>query len=199
MSFDSLGLILYIDSRYMHALLFALVLSIDSFAAAVAIGLRPHKSRQALVFGLASGVSEGILTAAGMIFGTYITTRLGAYDHWIAFLLLFSVGVQMIFESFKKMRATEAESSDIPENFHSLSRILLVSIATSLDALGVGLGLGVAGKPWLLYSCLIALFAFASTLLGLRFARRVSAATGPRIEMLGGFILIALAFPLLRI
>jgi putative Mn2+ efflux pump MntP len=82
---------------------------------------------------------------------------------------------------------------------HSFLKILFVSTVTSIDSLGVGVTLGLAGKPIMAYAIAIALAAFASTYLGLGLAKRMPAAFGSRLEIVGGGVLIALGFKMLSI
>lgn len=175
------------------AIIFSVALSVDSFSAAFGLGFRPHTRKEAMAFALSSGLSEGLLALLGLYFGKYIVAHFAAYDHWIAFSLLFIVGLRLFWE------AIGSKKPEPPQKFHRPAKILLISFATSLDALGVGIGLGIVGKPILLYSPLIALFAFLSTLLGLKLAQRLGASFGPKIEAVGGLILMGLAFEMLKI
>mgnify|MGYP002868291998 CR=1 FL=1 len=177
----------------LSAFIFSLALSVDSFSAAFGLGFRPHTRKEALAFALSSGLSEGLLALIGLYFGKYIVAHFAAYDHWIAFVLLFVVGLRLFWEALR------AKKPEAPQSFHRPAKILLISFATSLDALGVGMGLGIVGKPILLYSPLIALFAFLSTLLGLKLAQRLGSNFGPKIEAIGGIVLMGLAFQMLKI
>ena len=78
-------------------------------------------------------------------------------------------------------------------------KILFISTVTSIDSLGVGVTLGLSGKPILAYSVAIALAAFAATYLGLALAKRMPASFGSRLEIVGGGVLIALGFKMLSI
>lgn len=176
----------------------SLVLSVDSFSAALAMGFRRFTRADALRFALTSGVAEGATALLGFFFGKYLLERIAAYDHWVAFALLAGVGLRMMYTGLREARRPLAPSAP-DAAFHPPAKVILVSFVTSLDALGVGLGLGVAGKPMFLYSPLIVLSAFASTLAGLYLARRLSQRFGPRCEIFGGLVLLALSFQLLRI
>ena len=162
------------------------------------MGFRPHTRKDALIFGLSSGLSEGCIAALGFFLGSRLMKSIESFDHWIAFSLLFFVGARMFWSALQNLRSPAAEEEE-PKEFHSRGHVLLVSIATSFDALGVGLGLGIAGRPILLYAPMIGLGAFLATLLGLRIARLFSKKMGPQVELLGGIILMILAFPLLKI
>jgi len=184
-----------------HAVLFGIILSVDSFSAAFAMGFRSHTVGDAFKYCAISAISAGGMAVLGFFFGHIIISKISAYDHWIAFFLLIVVGLHMIFEAIRKIRQskTKAKKTKEPENFYGALRILLVSFITSLDALGVGMGLGVAGKSWLLYSFVIGMGALMATFVGLRLARVFSENFGPRCEIVGGLVLIILAFPMLNL
>jgi len=92
----------------------------------------------------------------------------------------------------------ETTESEDPRT-HGFLKILFISMVTSIDSLGVGVTLGLADKPILNYSLAIALAAFISTYLGLNLAKRMPAAFGSRLEILGGAVLIVLGFKMLSI
>jgi manganese efflux pump family protein len=183
-----------------HAVLLAIVLSVDSFSAALALGFKPFSRGQAFAFALSSGLAEGVVSGVGFWCGRNILSYIADYDHWIAFLLLLAVGLHVLWEAIKKLQKRDAsEAAHKQDGFHSFQKVLLVSFVTSLDALGVGLGLGVAHRSAWLYSPVIGVAAFFATLLGLSMAKSLSRRLGLYAEVLGGLVLIALAFPLLRI
>jgi manganese efflux pump family protein len=182
----------------MEALIFGLILSADSFSAALALGFKPHTRNDALKFALASGGAEALVTFVGAILGTQIVSRFSHIDHWIAFSLLLFVALHMILDVIKDYRSKGDKIEDGDE-FHHFFKILLVSFATSLDGLGVGVGLGVLGKELTPYIVAIGVCAFMATLLGLYLARRVPKKLGPLFTLLGALVLIILAFKMLEI
>ncbi len=182
----------------LEALLFSLVLSIDSFSAAMALGFRPHIQREALRFAVLSGISEAVVTIIGFYCGFYILQRISAYDHWIAFAILFAVGLRMTWQAVAKLRMP-LESEIVPKKFHSPKKVFLISLVTSIDALGIGLSLGVKHKNIWIFSPLIGIFAFTATLLGLRMAQNLSERFGQRWECIGGIVLMILSFFMLQI
>lgn len=181
----------------MELLVFALVLSIDSFSAAFAMGFRHFSTRRAFSFAFSSAVAEGGATALGFLLGRFAKDLIVHYDHWVAFSLLAAVGLHMIWEALHGDDDDDEESDD--ERTHGLARILFISTVTSIDSLGVGVGLGLAEKNVLHYSLAIAAGAFAATYLGLALARRMPQSFGSRLEILGGGVLIALGVKMLSI
>ena len=178
-------------------ILFAVVLSIDSFSAAFAMGFRRFSAQRAFSFAFSSAFAEGFATAIGFFLGHFAKDLIVNYDHGVAFILLVAVGVHMCWEAYHHDPDESIESED--PRTHSLLKILLISTVTSIDSLGVGITLGLAEKPILAYSIPIAVAAFASTYLGLGLARRMPAAFGSRLEIVGGAVLIALGFKMLSI
>lgn len=180
----------------MELLVFALVLSIDSFSAAFAMGFRHFSARRAFSFAFSSAVAEGGATALGFLLGRFAKDLIVHYDHWVAFSLLAAVGLHMIWEA---LHGDDAADEGDDERTHGLARILFISTVTSIDSLGVGVGLGLAEKNVLHYSLAIAAGAFAATYLGLALARRMPQSFGSRLEILGGGVLIALGVKMLSI
>jgi putative Mn2+ efflux pump MntP len=182
----------------LEILIIGLVLSIDSFSAAVAMGHRPFTRKDALKFAFSSGGAEGLATLVGALAGAHLISRLEAWDHWIAFVLLMAVALHMAWEGIEHWRGHHDEQ-EAPKDFHSFTKILIVSFATSMDAFGVGIGLGIAHKPIVAYVTSIAIWAFASTIAGLLLARKLSDRFGPIMHFVGASVLGVLAFQMLKI
>lgn len=178
-------------------ILFAIILSIDSFSAAFALGFRRFSAKRAFSFAFSSAFAEGGATAIGFLLGRFAKDLIVNYDHWVAFILLVAVGSHMCWEACHHDPGATPETVD--PRTHSVLKILFVSTVTSIDSLGVGVTLGLAGKPILDYSVAIALAAFASTYLGLGLAKKMPASFGSRLEIVGGGILISLGFKMLSI
>jgi putative Mn2+ efflux pump MntP len=181
---------------WFEIVLFSLVLSIDSFSAAFALGFRRFSIKRAFAFALSSAVAEGLATAIGFALGKFARNLIVDYDHWVAFVLLVLVGIHMCHEAYQNHKSDqpieEAQS-------HGFGKILFVSTATSIDSMGVGVSLGLTSKPILTYSIAIGAGAFIATYLGLFFAKRISAGIGSRLEIMGGIVLILLGFKMLTI
>ena len=182
---------------FWEVILFAVVLSIDSFSAAFAMGFRHFSRKRAFLFAFSSAFAEGAATAIGFLLGRIAKDLIVNYDHWVAFTLLVAVGGHMCWEAYHH-NPDETAEAEYPKT-HSFLKILLISTVTSIDSLGVGVTLGLAGKPIFDYAVAIALAAFASTYLGLGLAKRMPAAFGSRLEIVGGGVLIVLGFKMLSI
>jgi len=88
-------------SQIYEMILVGLVLSADSFSAALAMGTRPFTKEDAFKFALASGGAEGLFTFIGALAGSFIVSKLSSIDHWIAFSLLGVVAIHMAYEGIK--------------------------------------------------------------------------------------------------
>jgi len=84
-----------------------LILSADSFSAAIAMGMRPFSRRDAIKFAIASGSAEGFVALFGGLSGTYIVSKFQAIDHWIAFALLGAVAINMAYEGLSDLIKNE--------------------------------------------------------------------------------------------
>ncbi len=178
-------------------ILIGLILSADSFSAAVAMGMRPFSGRDAFKFALASGGAEALVALVGAVSGSYIVRKFSAIDHWIAFSLLVGVAIHMAFEGITELRSKEIKPQKL--NFHSFTKVLVVAFATSLDAFGVGIGLGISNKPILGYIISIGFWAFAATIAGLYLAKKLSHKFGPIVSLFGAVVLLIMAFSMLKI
>lgn len=187
----------YSFSHIIEVISIGLILSADSFSAAIAMGHRPFTRKDAFLFALSSGSAEALVSLVGAMAGTHIVSRFEAYDHWVAFLLLLGVAVHMGYEGISEYISKEEKIEKL--DFHSFTKVIIVSFATSLDAFGVGIGLGISDKPLIPFVISIGFWAFITTLLGLNLARRLSTKFGPVMSIVGAIILTMMAFQMLKI
>lgn len=173
--------------------LFAIVflgfaMATDAFAAAIGKGAAMSRPRltEALRVGLIFGVVEAITPLIGWLIGSAASSYVAAWDHWIAFVLLLGLGLHMIYES---LQPDDAEADAAP-NHGSLITLALAGLATSIDAMAVGVGLAFIQVNILLVSAIIGLCTFGMVTLGVMLGRVLGAVIGKRAEMVGGVILI---------
>ena len=178
---------------FIHMLLVAFGLAADAFAVSVAEGIvaerltRRHTLRVALTFGL----FQGIMPVIGWVAGRSLRGVMGGADHWVAFGLLGLIGVKMIVDSL-----TGAESGE-PSNGSGPFRLLTLGVATSLDALVVGVTLAIMGNGVWAPAVVIGAVTAVLCAVGVRVGNRVGTRFGRRVEILGGLILVALAVKIL--
>lgn len=178
-------------------LIIALALAVDAFAVALATGVAlprvspRHTFRLAWHFGLFQGGMCFLGWAGGLSFRHLIE----AYDHWLAFALLFLVGVRMIHESLT--RDGEDTSATDPTKGFSL---VILSVATSIDALAVGLSFAFLQTNILLPTLIIGVIAAVLTALGLHLGKmlRHAGRLATIAEISGGLVLIAIGIKILH-
>ncbi len=166
----------------------AVALAMDAFAVAIVTGLtlgaitRRHLFRLGFHFGL----FQAAMLALGWFAGTAVRDLVHASDHWIAFILLLLVGGNIIRESFR--------DGDKPRNGDPTRswQLVVLSFATSIDALAVGLSLAMIGTTITIAALVVGLTAAALTLIGMLLGRRIGEFWGRRVEFAGGLILIAI-------
>lgn len=180
-----------------EAIVIGLVLSADSFSAAMAMGSRPFTRNDAIKFACSSGGAEAGVALVGSLAGAHIISKFAAIDHWIAFTLLAGISLHMAYEGITDLMGKK--KSEEKESFHSFAKILIVSFATSLDAFGVGISLGIANKPMTPFIISIGLWAFVTTIVGLYLSRHLSRKFGSYMSLFGALVLAVMAFQMLKI
>lgn len=183
--------------HFIEIITIGLILSIDSFSAAVAMGVRPFTKEDAIKFALSSGIAEGLVTLFGAFAGLHLISKVSAFDHWIAFGLLFSVAAHMAYEGIRDLIAKENKKEEL--KFHSFTKVLIVSFATSLDAFGVGIGFGIQKIEILPFVISITIFAFLATIVGLNLAKKLTKKSGAYASLFGATILAIISFKMLKI
>ena len=176
---------------YFELLLLALGLSMDAFAAALCRGLSlgTPRWRQAAVPGLWFGAFQGLMPLLGWLLGTRFAFCAAALDHWIAFGLLTVLGLNMLRESGEESEAGSGSLAWRP--------MLALALATSIDALAVGITFAFLDVPVLPAAGTIAAVTFLVSALGVRLGGRFGARLEGRARMLGGGLLILLGGRLL--
>ena len=168
-------------------------MAMDAFAVAISTGVVLPRLSLRTVFRLSwhFGLFQFLMPVLGWLAGRSIHRFIADYDHWIAFTLLSFIGGKMIYESF---RNREEEHKLDPTR--GLTMVVL-SVATSIDALAVGLSMGVMGLDIWLPSIIIGLVAALMTALGMFLGRRLGKLFGKRMELLGGIILLLIGAKIL--
>ena len=169
-------------------ILIAIGLSMDAFAVSVACGFAArrlhilHAVRTALFF----GVFQAIMPITGWLAGLTLRRFISTFDHWVAFGLLAFIGGKMIYE------ALILEKDERTAGPQSLNTLLLLSVATSIDALAVGLSLSFLNVAIVVPAAIIGVITFGLSLLGGYIGARFGHFFERGIEVAGGVILIAI-------
>ena len=173
-------------------ILIAIGLSMDCFAVSLAIGTSAKSElvKTALVIATCFGIFQAGMTLAGWGAGSSVYTEIAGYGSWIAFLMLVCIGVKMIYDGLS--REESGHFSGL-----SLVPVFLLSVATSIDALAVGVSLGVTATPVIVPAIVIGLVSAAFSCCGVICGMRLESILGNKTEVFGGVILIVIGVQVL--
>ncbi len=178
-------------------LVIAVALSMDAFAVSVCKGLsvRKVKISHLLAVGLYFGIFQALMPTIGYFLGKQFEKYIKTFDHWIAFGLLLIIGVNMIREALSKEEPAEEKNSSF-----SVGTMLVLAVATSIDALAVGVSFALSGmdKSTFLYSAMaIGVVTCIISMLGLLVGNFFGAKYKAKAELAGGIILILIGTKIL--
>jgi putative Mn2+ efflux pump MntP len=175
-------------------LLIAVGLSADCFAVALGASTSAKGSSylQMLRVSLAFGVSQAVMPVLGWLAGRTLVNLISDFDHWVAFTLLLIIGSRMIWESFHS-KESEGPNRDISKGF----TLLTLAVATSIDALAVGLSFAFLQVNIVMAVLTIGGVAFLITGVGFLAGRQAGQLLGERAETVGGIILIGIGIRIL--
>ena len=178
--------------------LLAVGLSMDAFAVSVCKGLAMKKAtlKAEATCGLWFGGFQALMPTIGFFLGALFADAIEAFDHWVAFALLAIIGINMLKEALEK----KDESGDNPEKDADLSvkTMLLMAVATSIDALAVGISLAMVGSVniWLA-AAFIGICTCLLSALGVKIGNIFGSRYEKKAELAGGVILILLGVKIL--
>ena len=169
----------------------SLAMSTDAFAAAVGKGAALHKPqwREAMRTGLIFGIIEGVTPVIGWALGHVAAPHVSAWDHWIAFVLLSLLGMRMIRAGLSE---PEAQAEVSKPASHAFWVLVVTGLATSVDAMIVGVGLAIIGADILMTAIAIGVSTFVMVTLGVMLGRILGQIAGRRAEVVGGLVLIGI-------
>ncbi len=170
----------------------SVALSMDAFAVSIGLGSKNTKNSLslALLAGAYFGVFQGVMPLIGYMAGKGVLGWIEAYAPWIAFILLVFIGGKMIYESF-----AEGIEEDIVHITHRV--MLLLAIATSIDAMAAGFTLALLDFNPFLACLIIGATTFCFSLTGVYVGKRCGTWLESKAELLGGIILILIGFKIL--
>ena len=165
-------------------------LAMDAFAVSICKGLLIKKItlKDSVVIALWFGLFQGVMPLVGYLFGRIFEEVVNSIDHWIAFILLVFIGINMIRESFNK-------SDNL--NKMDFKTMFLLAVATSVDALAVGVTFAFFDVNIVFSSLMIALITFILSIIGVIIGNRFGDKFQSKAELFGGIILICLGFKIL--
>ncbi|MCR4306283.1 MAG: manganese efflux pump MntP family protein [Candidatus Daviesbacteria bacterium] len=173
-------------------LLLSFSLALDAFSVSVAGGIKSQKAKAVQAFRVAAFFAgfQAAMPVIGYFLGESMQSFITGIDHWIAFGLLGAIGVKMIKESI-------SEDNVDGKNVLELKTLVFLSIATSIDALVVGITLNLVEIPFFLSIVSIGLVTFILCFVGFLFGKKIGTCFGKKIEIIGGLALIAIGIKIL--
>jgi len=178
--------------NFLTLFLLAIGLCFDTFAVSVSCGLTLNRIvfLKATRFALVMAFFQGLNPFIGWFAGNGIVKYIRDYDHWIAFILLFIIGVRMIFDSLKKVEKRNFN----PTRF---STMVVLALATSIDALVVGVSLAFTNVN-IYWACfIIASVTFVASMFGILFGKKTGERFSKKLEVAGGLVLILIGVKIL--
>ena len=174
--------------------LIAVSLALDAFAVSVSSGIAipGFGWKQAVKMGLWFGIFQFAMPLAGWLLGSSVSVYLEAVDHWVAFGLLALIGGRMAWGAIRGGGDEEEAPADL-----SAKRLCLLAIATSIDALAVGVSMAFMAVPVLASAVVIGVVAFVLSVVGGLAGRRLGGLFQKRAELVGGLVLIAIGVKIL--
>jgi manganese efflux pump family protein len=177
----------------LNILLIALSLAMDCFAVSIAGGAAAKKPTvfNALKVGIFFGLFQAVMPLIGWLVGFSFKNMIENIDHWIAFFLLAAIGSKMLYEALKK------NTDERKINILNYPTLLILSIATSIDALVIGISLSLLNVSLYLSVSIIGLFAFSFSVIGYFLGNKIGKIIGNKVEIVGGVILIGIGIKIL--
>lgn len=171
----------------------AIGLSMDAFAVALGVGTMSaqvdKRSRLRLAFHF--GLFQGLMTLLGWLAGSTISVWIKSYDHWVALILLALVGINMIRSGINP------ETESYKKNPTKGGMMVMLSVATSIDALAVGLSLALVKTPIVQAALMIGIITFSFSIIGLYIGNKLGSKFGKRMEIFGGIVLLGIGIRIL--
>lgn len=180
---------------YLYIIGIAVGLAMDAFAVSVTNGFLIKELRvyHAFKIALFFGLFQAVMPLIGWLGGISLVKYIKGFDHWIAFGLLAFIGGKMIYES----RSDEMNEEKDSKNALHLPTLLFLSVATSIDALAVGLSFGVLNVPVIVPVIVIGSITFVLCLLGVYLGNKFGHLFESKLELIGGIILILIGLKIL--
>ena len=178
---------------FFELLLLAVGLSMDAFAVSICKGLSMKKAdlKSMSICGVWFGGFQALMPLIGFLLGSLFAEAIEAIDHWVAFILLGIIGINMLKEAFSKEE--EEHDADL-----SPKAMFVMAVATSIDALAVGISLAMAGNVNIVVAVtLIGVITFALSAMGVKIGNIFGSRFEKKAQMAGGIILIILGTKIL--
>ncbi len=175
-------------------LFLAISLCVDSFAVSISCGLMMSNITfwKATRIGFSLAFFQAMMPLFGWMIGKKIETLFNSFDYWLTFGLLVIIGARMIFESLRKNKKSNKKMNPL-----DLRVLIGMSLATSVDALVVGISFAFISVNLYLLASIIGFTTFFFSMLGILFGKKIGTRFGNKMEIIGGIILIAIGIKVL--
>ncbi|MFQ1017673.1 manganese efflux pump MntP family protein [Gilliamella sp. Occ3-1] len=172
-------------------LLLALAMSTDAFAVAVCrgISLKSTPILGALKIGILFGVVETITPLLGWLVGYIALQYIEQWEHWVVFIVMLFLGINMIYNSQKQ---SDGNCRELTSSKKSFLMLIFTAISTSIDAFAVGIGLALANVNIFFAATMIGIATCLMVTIGLLLGNKIGCLIGKRAELLGGLVLISI-------
>lgn len=172
-------------------------LSMDAFAVSVCkgLGMRKLNKKQALIIGLYFGGFQALMPFVGWLLGSQFQKYITSIDHWIAFILLGFIGGKMMIEAVRKWN--EEEVVDVMDAPTDHKNMLVLAVATSIDALAVGITFAFLGTPIVEAITIIGITTMVISIAGVVVGNFFGSRYKSKAEFIGGLILVLLGLKIL--
>lgn len=180
---------------FVELLLLAVGLSMDACAVSICKGLGMKKAtlKEGAICGIWFGGFQALMPLIGFFLGSLFADAIVAIDHWIAFALLGIIGINMLWEAFSKKSDCCCEEADL-----SVKTMFIMAVATSIDALAVGISLAMAGNVNIFVAiAMIGVITFIMSCIGVKIGNIFGSRFEKKAQAAGGIILILLGLKIL--
>jgi len=178
--------------QFITLLLLAIGLSMDAFAVSVTNGMcyQGLKKKHVMMIAGTFGFFQAFMPVLGFFLGQTFSGAIVSFDHWVAFALLFIIGAHMIVEAVRELRHP---SNECKVDVCSFKKVFIQGIATSIDALAVGVSLALIPDTDIFWAALIiGIVTFLCSFIGVTIGKKAGAFLKGRSEIIGGLILIGI-------
>jgi len=176
-----------------EVIIIAIGLSMDAFAVSITLGLSAQKVRpkECLIPGLYFGIFQALMPLIGYYAGINFSEKIENLEHWVAFIFLGFIGGKMIKDSFSE------DKEETPENPFNFVKMIVLAIATSIDALAVGITFAFFKLNIFLAIIIIGSITFVISMFGVIIGKTVGNKFKSKAELIGGLVLIGIGAKIL--
>ena len=178
--------------NFIEIFLIGISLAVDAFAVSICKGLsmKKYEVKKGLIIGIYFGIFQGIMPIIGYLLGTTFENLITSIDHWIAFVLLLTIGANMIREALSKYEETNNDNVDI-------KTMIPLAVATSIDALAIGITFAFLKVNILTATIIITITTFILSIIGTKIGNNFGTKYKSKAEFIGGLILILMGIKIL--